>query len=211
VGLALFVLGLNSILGALIGIAWSGLVVAVTLPVGLFVLRSLTLSGNIVRIGAFFGGTVGFIAVLPLTLSLPWIVSPSATTWEFLVALTLGPGLATVVGQIGGAWGGSQSRCHATKAMTPPTTMDRLLDGSRLIPVGSPQVELPAQVIQFGTRHLLWVTVWLSVLFAIIRLSGVPYHVALSLLVGWIIYQALTLAIGSIVIRRLAASWAQRY
>jgi hypothetical protein len=60
------------------------------------------------------------------------------------------------------------------------------------------------QGLQFGTRHLLWIAAWLSLLLSIIRLSGVPFEFALPLLAGWVVYQGATLWIGGRLARRLS-------
>jgi Kef-type K+ transport system membrane component KefB len=50
--------------------------------------------------------------------------------------------------------------------------------------------------IQFGIRHLLVIGIWLSLLLTAIRLSGVDFQVALSVVIAWLIYQAVTLWVG---------------
>ena len=65
-------LGLYSIFAGMVGILWSGFVTAVTLPVIYLFVWSLKLRASIVWLGAFSGGLVGFIAALPLSLSMPW-------------------------------------------------------------------------------------------------------------------------------------------
>ncbi len=94
VAYAIFVAGL--------GLVWTGVLSMITLPVVYWVVRSLKLHGNLIWLGAFAGGLVGFIAVLPFTMSLAWIAGP-IELWHLLIAIPLGPGLATVFGQIGGA------------------------------------------------------------------------------------------------------------
>jgi hypothetical protein len=58
---------------------------------------------------------------------------------------------------------------------------------------------------QFQIRHLLWITVWLSLLLSAIRLSGIPYGLMLQVLVLWLGFQMITLYLGSRILRRFAS------
>ena len=60
----------------------------------------------------------------------------------------------------------------------------------------------PRPRLQFRIHHLLWISVWLSVLLALIRLCGLPFEFTLPILVGWIVYQAATLWLGGKIVRR---------
>ena len=103
----LFILGIYAIGGALVGVAWSGFVTALTLPLIYAIAWSLDLREGIVLLGAFSGGLIGFTCVLPLTLSLR-SVDFRSEPWLLVAAAALGPGLTTILGQLGGAWGGDQ-------------------------------------------------------------------------------------------------------
>jgi hypothetical protein len=192
--------------GPLIGLLWTGVVVAVTMPLVYVVVGSLKLHGSIVWLGAFFGGLVGFTAVLPFILH-AGLDEDFSEFWATAFMLVEGPGLTTVLGQLGGAWG-------AWRAVRPRRRYEPAMSLPMLEP--APALEQTVfqcdrrtyppvwQGIRFGTRHLLWIAVWLSLLLSIIRLSGVPFEFALPLLVGWVAYQTTTLWIGGRLVERLA-------
>ena len=52
--------------------------------------------------------------------------------------------------------------------------------------------------IQFRIRHILWISIWVSLLLAAIRSFELDYRVVLPLFVGWLVYQATTLWIGGL-------------
>ncbi len=198
--------GASTLAAALGGILWSGLVTALTLPIVYVVAWSLSLHTSIVRIGAFAGGLVGFICVLPLTLSVPWF-DFNGDFWEVVVMASLGPMLTTVLGQLGGAWGGSKSR-----ELGPGRDLNMLVGSAAGEPTtGNPTDvhELARPSLQFGIRHLLWISVWLSLLLALIRLSGIPYELFLPLLLAWLLFQSATLWMGGKLLPRLAR-WRER-
>ena len=58
----------------------------------------------------------------------------------------------------------------------------------------------------FGIRHLLVISVWISLLLTAIRLSGLDFVFVLSLLVGWSVYQAATLWIGGLLVSAVLAA-----
>jgi hypothetical protein len=184
---------------AVIGSIWTCIVAMVTLPIVYLFVHSLKLKGSIIWLGAVAGGLVGFIAVLPLTLGLP-VLAPTIEPWHVAVILVLGPGLATIVGQLGGAWGGRRAERNVA-----PVEWKAVLSEVgewQLKPVEHEEqnveegdVEEPR--LQFGMRHILWIFVWLSLLLSVIRLSGIPFQFVLPLLVGWLLYQSATLYFGS--------------
>jgi hypothetical protein len=189
-------------IGTLIGLVWTSGVVVVTLPVVYLFVRSLKLHGSIVWLGAICGGLVGFCAVLPFMLQA--LANENFEPWAALLLLVAGPGLATVVGQLGGAWGAwrtTRRRRWYEPAMSLPM-VDASLEPDPRGPDGDGPTTPPLPPgIRFGIRHLLWIAVWLSLLLSVIRLSGVPFEFVLPLLAGWVFFQTLTLWIG----RRLAA------
>jgi hypothetical protein len=107
--------------------------------------------------------------------------------------LMVGPGLTTILGQVGGAWGGRQ----CLKAEQDST--NQLVDSTG----ATTALSAPTQPLrfQFGIRHVLWVGIWVSLLLTGIRLLGVSFVLVLPLLMGWLIYQAATLWIGERLIR----------
>lgn len=207
-----FVFGLAaySLVAAMIGVLWSGFVAVLTLPVIYSVAKTLSLRTSIVRLGAFSGGLVGFICTLPLSLELPWSTFPS-DIWQFILATTVGPGLATVLGQLGGAWGGNRSRQagqdvnkQLLRAMTSRTAGEPSPDAAAALD------DEDGRPFQFGIRHLLWVSVWLSLLLALIRLCGIPYQLMLPLLLGWAAFQTASIWIGERLVSRIVA-WRKRH
>jgi hypothetical protein len=194
-----------SVAACLCGMMWSLFIASLTLPVVYFVARTLALRTSIVRLGAFSGGLVGLICTLPLSLEMSWYSFP-ADVWELILYALAGLGLATVLGQLGGAWGGNRSRAAGHRTAT---ARWHPFDPALLPP--SPAVE-PSQApdpvnakFQFGIRHLLWLSVWLSLLLALIRVCGIPYELILPLLMGWTAFQAGAIWIGERLARRIAA------
>ena len=129
--------------------------------------------------------------------------------------LLVGPALATVVGQIGGALGGKRGvERIANCRMAPKIDLLRLR-----FAVKPPTAEQPAVVattaeripdplrFQFRIIHLLWLGVWMSLLLTLIRLSGIPYALIIPLLLGWGAFQAFTLIVGKHLIRRFGPWW----
>jgi hypothetical protein len=204
--LGLVTLASASVGSSLIGMAFSALTTAVILPVMYLVALTLNAAaGPPIWIGAFTGGLIGFVAVLPLT-----VIAAAEGPWGSFVVLALGPGLTTVFGQIGGAWGGSLSReslptWYKTLAQTGGSTATTDSASVRRDLVRGQQPR-----IQFGTRHLLWSAVWLSLLLSLIRLADLPYDLALLTLFGWIVFQAITLGAGYIIVRNLGPWWTAR-
>ena len=190
----LFGIGLWASLCGLLALLWAGLAAAMTLPVVYLIAWSLKLQVSIVRIGAFAGGLVGFICIMPWMLSGPWFAN--AGVWEVALILLVGPMLTTILGQLGGAWGGNKSRAGPSvsiwkKYNLQPAVMPSPSD------VDQSEASRPTNPkLQFSIRHLLWISVWLSLLLALIRVCGIPFELILPLLVGWLIFQAFTLWLG---------------
>ena len=109
-------MGLTGGVGGLIGIVWAFFAALLTMPVFNLFLWSMRLQPTFVWRGAILGGLVGFLAVLPFLVTAftdPFFSSP----WGALVLLSLGPGLTTVLGQAGGAWGGRRRRLGLRRPM----------------------------------------------------------------------------------------------
>jgi hypothetical protein len=197
-------------LGSMLGIIWAGVLSMITLPVVYAFVRSLKLRGSLVWLGAVSGGLVGFIAALPVTLSVPWTIG-LGDYWELLIALSLGPGLATVLGQIGGAWGGLRATRHianyygvvgaSNSDRAEPVRTGLLTDANDFAP------RTTEQHWQFGIRHIMWLIVWISLLLSVIRLSGIPFEYVLPLVAGWILFQWLTLRVGWRLAQWLCPKW----
>jgi hypothetical protein len=165
--------------GAIVGFFWAGIVAfGILMLVQLFV-RSLGLQVSIIPLGAFCGGLVGFIAVMPFI----FLIRFDADLLGLAVALAVGPALTTVMGQIGGAWGGS--RVRGEWAIDGPSRSGRF---------------------QFGIRHVMVACVWMALLLTVIRLSGVDFLLAFALLFGWLVFQVATLWIGGLLI-----AWFRRW
>jgi hypothetical protein len=194
--------------GSMCGLIWTALVTAVTLPFANLFAWSMTLRCGVVGWGAFCGGLVGFTAILPFMFSIHW-QADFTEFWQVVLILVLGPGLATVMGQLGGAWGGwrvgAYDRAIARAAVEAPydgpepsaTTLDK------------GEVATPHAGFQFRIRHLLWIAVWLSLLLTVMRLSGIPYAFVVPLVVGWFAFQVATLWLGRALAHRFGR-WRQR-
>lgn len=198
-----------------VGSVWSGIVSIFTLPVLHLIVWSLKLRINLVRLGAFAGGLVGFVAVLPLTLSFSTRVVQGYAL-QAALGLIMGPGVATIVGQLGGARGGQRAiwrveakmasrRALARIGRLRPRRMGEIDDDSATDEHGDDGIDMPR--FRFRTIHLLWLGVWMSLLLTVIRLSGIPFELILPILLVWLAYQAATLALGGRLLPQAAAAW----
>jgi hypothetical protein len=197
---------------AFIGVVWAAIASALTMPVVYLFLKSLKIRGSLIGLGAACGGLVGFVALLPMLLSLPWTVGFDEAGVIALI-LALGPALTTILGQIGGAWGGRRAAyfCGLDTAKAMAADSPELLSvmgwhAPEEIP-GSPADE---PRLQFGIRHMMWIFVWLSLILSAIKLCRLPFEFVLPLLAGWFVYQLATLRIGFLLARRLGPWWARR-
>jgi hypothetical protein len=199
---------------ASVGFALAGLVMVAVLPVVHLVVWSLQPRVDLIRFGAFCGGLVGFMAVMPFFFKIAsgGFGAAGPTAGEVVTAVFMGPALTTVLGQIGGAWGGRRAvNWGRTNELEPDADAEAGSGkGDEAQTPGLPDSAATATRWQFGVRHLLWVAVWGSLLLTLIRLSGIPFGFALPLLVGWVAFQTATLWIGSLVVPRRAAWWAAR-
>jgi hypothetical protein len=232
------------LMAAFVGIFWSSIVTLITLPFVYGFVRSLQLRGGCVWCGAIWGGLVGFVAVLPIALTfIDGAMRAAVPHWPLLLMFAAGPGLTTILGQLGGAWGGlraarqrwlevqwaariaayggsrelDQSRDASTECVAPYGTELGLKvasapagddNRSAQVVAGHSESNAPPR-FQFNIRHLLWITVWLSLLLTTIRLSGIPFEYVLPLLVLWLCYQSATLYVGTRIVRRWDRWWAR--
>jgi hypothetical protein len=198
--------------GGIVGIVWASVVCLLTLPlVHLFVL-SLRLRVDPTWLAAFSGGLVGFVAVLPVMLPILLRFSSTNGLREELAAcamVALGPGLSTILGQLGGVWGAQRHKRRETKRRRRETL---IATGSWLAPSDESTIQsdqpkngVRRSKLQFSIRHLLLIAVWLSLLLSVIRLSGIPFEFVLPLLVGWSVYQAVMLWAGWFVWQRVVS------
>ena len=175
-----------------IGGIWTAFVSAMVLPLFYLFARSLRLRASFVWLGAIAGGLVGFVAILPL-----WLTTTSRgfdSSIVFLLFVALGPGLTTVFGQLGGAWGGQSAQRNRES-----TIEHHLAKSYHSEPL-----------LRFQIRHLLWITVWLALLLTVIRLSGIQFELILPVLVAWLVYQAATLYCGWQLFTKLLPWWSRR-
>ena len=103
-----------TVIVAVIGLLWAAVVCLAVFPVVYFFISSLDLRGSIVSLGAYTGGLVGFAAVLPF-LMLVLVSEHSEGLWAGVLLLAFGPCLTTVLGQLGGAWGGRRATQSSDK------------------------------------------------------------------------------------------------
>jgi hypothetical protein len=189
----------GSTIGAGVGLLWSTVICIAVLPFVYLVALSLQARGSLTRLGAFAGGLVGFVAVMPLLLDALRFAHSGTTN---ILPLIVFPGLTTILGQVGGAWGGRRVAQHE-RAFATQSIKGVGGAGASAIIVQSPR-------IQFGIRHLLWVAVWVSLLLTAIRLIFGSFELVLPLLVGWLVYQVATIWVGERLIRAWCALRARR-
>ncbi|HEY3394507.1 MAG TPA: hypothetical protein VGK58_17475 [Lacipirellulaceae bacterium] len=197
---------------AVIGVIWAAIASALTMPVVYLFLKSLKIRGSLVGLGAACGGLVGFVAVLPVVVSLPLSIGFDEAETIALI-LALGPGLTTILGQIGGAWGGRRAAYFGgldnAKAMAADSPELLSVMGWRA-PEETPGSPADEPRLQFGIRHMLWIFVWLSLILSAIKLCRLPFEFVLPLLADWFVYQLVTLRIGFLLARRLGPWWTNR-
>jgi hypothetical protein len=197
---------------AFIGVVWAAIASALTMPVVYLFLRSLRVRGSLVGLGAASGGLVGFVALLPITLTLPWTVGLS-DAGSLVIILAFGPGVTTVLGQIGGAWGGRRALYFAERDVVnavPAASLGLAAAMGWRSTDATSQSSGSEPRLQFSIRHLLWIFVWLSLILSIIKLCRLPFEFVLPVLVGWFFYQLATLRIGYYLARRLGPWWVNR-
>jgi hypothetical protein len=196
------------------GILWAAFVSVVTLPVLHLILWSLKLRVGLIKLGAFAGGLVGFLSVLPATLQIARGMA-SGGPLEIVWGLLVGPGAATLVGQLGGARGGGRAQWRVDAKMASRRGLARI---GRLRPRRIGEISddptndnfddgIDVPRFRFRTVHLLWLGVWFSLLLTVIRLSGISFELVIPMLLVWLVYQAVTLALGGWLLPRVAAAW----
>jgi hypothetical protein len=176
---------------SIFGMAWAGIACLVTLPVFYLFVRSLKLQANFLWLSAVGGGLVGLLAVLPIVVSL--FLESAVGPMEFGIVFGIGPGLTTILGQIGGARGARRSIHQAGEHVC--ESLGAATDGPFL---------------QFSIRHLLLISFWVSVLLTVIRLCQLPAVATLVLFAVWALYQTATLWFGWWIVFRLAPRWRAR-
>lgn len=198
-----FMLGIAGAIGAILG----GAVAAVVATALHIVLRSLELRPRPVLLGAFTGGLVGFLCCAPLVLLVddPITIHVNA----LMILMACGPCLTTVLGQLGGAWGGNRVKWYDREIAIAQVTSCGSLAAS-VHGVGHDSTTGVSQRLQFSICQLLWICLWVCMLLMLIRVSGIPFPVALPLLLGWLLFQTLTMWLGGRLVRRLAPWWARR-
>jgi hypothetical protein len=198
---AAFVIPMYAVTAMYVGVMLASIALIVIAPTVHFVVRSIKLRCNLVWLGAFVGGATG--AASSLVPALYFGAVQGDITGAVLFLLLLGPGLATIVGQIGGAWGGRRADRNRRALATAMQSVGPLDQPAR-------DGAIQDRPLQFGISHLLWASLWLSLLLTVIRLSAIPFGLAICLLVGWLIYQSATLAIGRLIVCRVWPAWRLR-
>jgi hypothetical protein len=128
-----------------------------------------------------------------------------------LLVMCLVPGLATIVGQYGGARGGI--RANRLREAKNASRRALIEIGRSRFNFDEVQAEFEASEqsrFQFRISHLLWLGLWLSLFFTAVRLSGIAYELFLPLLASWLIYQAGTILVGSVLAVRILPWWQKR-
>jgi hypothetical protein len=192
-------------MGGIGGIIWAAIVTMVTGPVVYLFVRSLRIRGNVVWLGAVWGGLVGFLAMMPATLPLLGSFREFGSATGFIIILAAGPGLTTIVGQVGGTAGGRNALRNWQRLSNCDAALAAMKANSGVAERES-EIDKTAAPLRFGIRHLLWITFWMSLLLSVIRLSGIPFEYVLPLLAGWLAFQTATLYLGN----WLGPWWARR-
>lgn len=197
------------VLGSLLSVVWFGIATLVVLSILHVVIWSLGIRPPYVILGAFAGGLVGFAGLIVVAVGVVQSLG-SGVQPNPLFALFIGPGLATIMGQIGGAVGGRRAESDLrhrlaklqtlTEAGWRPVTILETNESDRKHDAASPK-------FQFRIGQLLWASAWISGLLAVIRLTGTSFGVMLPVLLGWLVFQATTLWIGGRLVRRLGPWW----
>lgn len=192
---------------------WVGAIAAITIPILHFVIRSLELRVRLTYLGAFAGGLLILLATLPISLDWPRMQRNSGS-WEVARVLTMVVAVATIVGQIGGAYGGLRAARRTQRQYRVRQQLLKLGWRQPAFNDLSPETNEPSansnRRFQFRTVHLLWVAAWISLLLAAIRLVGLRFETVLPVIFGWLLYQAITLWLGTVLFRRLAPWWHRR-
>ncbi|HEX4415994.1 MAG TPA: hypothetical protein VH107_20350 [Lacipirellulaceae bacterium] len=194
------------VIGGLIGFVWTCLTTIITLPVVHLAIWSLNIRTDWLKLAAFAGGLVAFIATLPCSTALPAIVTVGAPPGAFRLMLLI-PAIATIVGQYGALSGGRRA-VHMREA--------KIASRRALIAIGSSRFnfnevstanEKEPLRFQFRISHLLWLGLWMSLLFTAIRLSRMRFGVFFSVLLAWLLYQWVTLFLGTMIGRHVLPRW----
>lgn len=168
------VLGLAVSLGALCAVVFVPVLLIALLLLGVASLVAGLLrmndTGHWPYFAAFAGGATGGVVTTPYIAGVLMAIGPE---W-FYPALALGPGIATVFGQVGGCYW--------------------------LLSDEDQQAAARARLaLQFDVRHLLVATAWLALLLALLKLLGIATVV--GALVVWSAYQAGTLPLAVRMVR----------
>jgi hypothetical protein len=192
---------------ALTGLILASIVALAILPMVYLFTRSLAVKGSIVRLAAFSGGLVGFVAVLPFFLLIMY--EGIQTWWQTAITVLVGPALTTVFGQIGGAWSGWRVGWYEQAVARAAVGGDVNPAANSAIPPSDGDLATSTR-FQFGIWHLLVISIWVSLLLTAIRISGFEFLFAILLLVGWAGYQLVTLWVGGILAGRIGQWRVQR-
>ena len=148
--------------------------VIVALVVSL-VLRTLRIRTNHVMKGALVGGLAGLATSVPFVIALR-----IGGNWDAVSVL-----VATVMGQIGGAWG-AWLMLRRVQVIEPPM----------------PWAELKKR-FQFRISHLLWINFWLALLLTAMKLAGLLNPNFVSFLGIWLVLQTASLVVIWLVERKV--------
>lgn len=154
-----------------------------------FVFYTLGATSNRSVISAFAGGLAGFVGTL-----LPFYGAIETDAWSGVIVGLLGPGVATLLGQLGGWLGASRPA---------PYRSPLLLSSANV--AFKPNVE-GNRSFRFGVGQLLVLTVWFAVAFTLLKLCGLLGPRSLAILLGWLVYQSGTMWCASRLVPWIRAS-----
>ena len=169
-----------------IGVGTMVVVAAVVTPIGVvalflssLVFRTLRTNAKWPTIAAFAGALTGFVCTSPV-----FAADPIDLDW-YVLAILIGPGAATVFGQVGAAWISIGPRVSRTR------------------PVASDSAEQDHQAVRFDIRQLMAATAWIAVILTLLKVSGLLTGTVLSIISAWLLFQAVSLVVVLRVVRHI--------
>jgi hypothetical protein len=202
--------GLFSILVGAVGVLCTAVVALFVMPVLHLFLWSLQVRANLIWLGAIVGGFVGLVSLYASMSAVSDSLFPPGRSpwggdfWEVLFLMGLGPGLATVFGQAGGAWGGWRAMRDAADIAKERERASAIASRPEPVPDRHPDESAATHKawFRFSIRQLLWLTFWFALFLAAAAATGSPF-VVLAVFGTWLVFQAATLYVGAKLLRRI--------
>lgn len=171
---------------AVLGIGTMAVIAVFVTPIGVVSLLISSLLFHTLRTNArwptvttFAGGLTGFFCT-----AVVFAADRSPAAW-YVVLILVGPAAATVFGQVGAAW-----ICMGPRI-------------SRSGPVVEESVEPAHQPVRFDIRQLMAATAWMAAVLTVLKVTGLLTGTVLSIIFGWLLFQAVTLLVVLRVVRHI--------